>query len=67
MKMTSHKLPKELPIVLRNLRKAGIRFEQIAYDLDVAWGTVKAWEVGRRKPKRATVQQIEHLYGVKIL
>ncbi len=66
MKPTNNK-PKELPDVLRTLRKSGVRYERMAYELDVAWGTVKAWETGRRKPKRATVQQIEALYGVKIL
>lgn len=64
--MKDHK-SKELPDVLTNLMKTGIRAERIAYEMDVAYNTVKSWAKGRRKPKRATVQQIEHLYGVKIL
>lgn len=59
--------PKELQEVLRNLRKSGIRYEEMAYRLGVAWGTVKAWETGRRKPKKTTIDRIEQLYGVTIL
>lgn len=58
--------PLELPDVLRNLRKTGIRYEQIAYDLGVAYGTVKSWQVARRNPKLSTILALERLYGVAV-
>lgn len=59
--------PKDLSAVLTKLMKSGVRAERIAFDLDVAFGTVKSWVTGRRKPKTATVKQIESIYGVRIL
>lgn len=57
----------DFPAVLRKLKMQGVRAEHIAYHLDVSFATVMRWMNGTRKPKTATLQQIEHVYGVKIL
>jgi DNA-binding transcriptional regulator YiaG len=58
---------KDVPSALAQLMKSGVRAERIAYEMDVAFSTVKAWANGTRRPKKASVMQIERLYGLKIL
>jgi DNA-binding transcriptional regulator YiaG len=65
MKTTNH-TGRALPAVLISLKKSGFKYERIAHELGVSWGTVKSWETKRRKPKLSTVQRLEHLYGVKV-
>jgi len=55
-----------LPATLEHLIDKGVRPEKIAVDLNVSFGAIRRWMDGTRKPKQATVKQIEHLYGVKI-
>lgn len=56
-----------LPATLEYLiDKRSMRPEQIAVDLNVSFASIRRWMDGTRKPKQATVKQIEHIYGVKI-
>lgn len=51
----------ELRDVIQKIKTCDVRVEQIAIDVGVCSGTIASWVSGRRKPKQATLREIDRV------